>query len=201
MTTFLLIRHGLTDAVGRAMMGHLPDIHLNAEGEAQARRLAGQLRSVPLTAIVSSPLERARETAAPIAESHRLQIRLVDALIEYGVGAWTGSPFSDLDRDPRWRRFNTLRSLACPPGGECMIDVQRRATRALLELSAEHRGGTVAAVSHGDVIRAVLLYVLGMPIDFLHRLEVSPASVSVVAFGSDAPRVLQVNGDSMPAGA
>jgi len=200
-TTFLLIRHGLTDSVGRAMMGRSPGIHLNAVGEEQARRLADRLRDVSVTAIVSSPLERTRETAAPIADSHHLPVRLVEEFAEYEVGSWTGLTFDQLETDPLWRRFNTLRSMARPPAGELMVDVQRRAMGALLNLSREYPDGRVAVVSHGDVIRGVLLYVLGMPIDFIHRIEVSPGSISIVAFEPGGPRVLQVNGDGMPAGA
>ena len=198
-TTFLLIRHGMTDAVGRVMMGRSPGVHLNAAGRAQAERLAERLRDVRFTAIVSSPLERTRDTAAAIAAPHGLAVEPVDGLLEYEVGEWTGSAFRDLDRDPGWRRFNGVRSITRPPGGELMIDVQQRAVTALLDLRERHPSGTIAAVSHGDVIRAILLFVLGMPIDFLHRLEVSPGTVSVVTFGPAEPRLLSMNGDSVPA--
>ena len=198
-TKFLLIRHGLTDAVGRVMVGRSPGVHLNATGRAQAARLAERLRDVPLAAVASSPLERTRETARPIAESHRLPIQIVDGLVEYETGGWTGRPFTELDANPKWRRFNELRSLTCPPGGELMLDVQRRGISALLDLREQYPDGIVAAISHGDVIRAILLLLLGMPIDLLHRLEVSPGTISVVTLGADNPRVLQVNGDSLPA--
>jgi probable phosphoglycerate mutase len=198
-TTFLLIRHGLTDAVGRVMMGRRPGVRLNAVGRAQAARLAETLRSTPLAAVVSSPLERTRETAEAIARPHGLAVEIADGLLEYEVGGWTGSTFADLDATAEWRRFNTLRSLTAPPDGELMIGVQQRAVAALLDLRAEYSSGIVAAVSHGDVIRALLLFFLGMPIDFLHRLEVSPATISIVTLGPGEPRVLQVNGDSMPA--
>jgi probable phosphoglycerate mutase len=194
MARFLLIRHGLTDAVGRTLCGTAAGVHLNAEGRAQATRLAGRLGGVKLEAVVSSPLERAIETAAAIADGRGLTVESRAAFAEFEVGEWTGSAFSDLERSPTWQRFNRVRSVARAPGGESMLDVQQRAIAALLQLQRERSGGTIAVVSHGDVIRAVLQYVLGMPIDFLHRIEIVPASVSVLDLGDDEPRVLQVNG-------
>src|SRR4051812_44491701 len=100
MTTILLIRHGQTDAIGHYLAGSAAGTPLNAAGRDQAQRLADRLRGVPLTAIVSSPLTRARETAAPIAASHRLEVRIVPAFTEFEVGEWTGRTFRELDADP-----------------------------------------------------------------------------------------------------
>jgi len=196
MTTFLLIRHGLTDAVDHRLAGIAPGTHLNDIGRTQAERLVEQLRNVPLTAIVSSPLERTRETADPIARDRGLPVETNAAFLEYDVGAWTGMPFTALDTNAAWHRFNTARSVTRPERGELMIEVQQRAVTALVDLAARYRDGTVAVVSHGDVIRAMLLFALGMPIDFYHRLEILPARISIVEFTGDLPRVLQVNGDT-----
>jgi broad specificity phosphatase PhoE len=196
MTTFLLIRHGLTDAVDHRLAGIAPGTHLNEIGRAQVARLVQHLHDVPLTAVVSSPLERTQETADAIGRDHRLPVETVAAFLEYDVGAWTGLPFPALDTNVQWHRFNTARSMTRPEGGELMIDVQQRSVTALLALHARYDKGIVAVVAHGDVIRSMLLYVLGMPIDFYHRLDILPARISIVEIASELPRVLQMNGDT-----
>jgi probable phosphoglycerate mutase len=198
MTTILLIRHGLTDDVDRALSGTAAGVHLNAEGRRQAAALAERLRGVRLDAVVTSPLERARETASALAEGRSVHVSAVEALQEYDVGAWTGRALASLAPDEQWRRFNEVRSVTAASGGELMLAVQARAVAALLAVQQEHPEGTIAVVSHGDVIRAALMYFLGMPIDFVHRLEIAPARVSVVRLDGWAPRVLQVNGESAP---
>jgi len=199
MTRFLLIRHADHDAIGRYLAGQRPGLQLNAAGRAQVKALVPALHDVPLVAVAASPLERTMETAEPIARDHGLEVCIEPDLVEFDVGEWTGRAFASLDGTVEWRRFNAFRSLTRAPGGESMLDVQSRAVRALLELRVRHQEGTVAAVFHGDVIRAVLLHLLGMPIDFFQRIEISPARISIVEIG-DEVRVLQVNGDSVPPG-
>ena len=196
MTRFLLIRHGDTDAIGRYIAGNVPGTNLNDTGRAQVETLVRRLRDVPLTAVVSSPLERTRQTADPIARDHALDVELAPGLSEFDFGAWTGATFESLARNAVWERFNAIRSVTPAVRGELMLDVQRRSVAALIDLWSRHSTGAVAVVSHGDVIRAILLFVLGMPIDFYWRLEVQPARISVVEFSDGAPRVLQVNGDT-----
>jgi probable phosphoglycerate mutase len=200
MTRLLLIRHGLTDAVNRFLSGTAADVALNEHGKRQVQRLAAQLREVPLAAVASSPLLRTRDTARPIADSHHLPVHVVPEFTEFEVGAWTGRTFADLDRDPEWRRFNEVRSLVRPPGGELMIEVQQRAVSAIFDLAATHPADTIAVVSHADVIRAALMFFLGMPIDLLHRIEIDPARISIVGLDGHTPVVTQVNGDTVPAG-
>jgi probable phosphomutase (TIGR03848 family) len=199
MTTILLIRHGMTDDVARALSGTAAHGHLNQTGRAQADAIARQLARLPVAAVVSSPLERARETAEPIAAQHDLTVEIVPALGEFEFGDWTGRTITRLESDDEWRRFNRARSLTRPPAGELMLEVQSRAMAALLQLSERFPDQTIAAISHGDVIRSVLLYLLGMPLDFVHRLEVAPARISIVQWDPDAARVLQVNGDTATA--
>lgn len=199
MTTVLLIRHGMTDDVARALSGTAGSIHLNQAGRAQADATARQLAHLALAAVVSSPLERARETAEAIAAQHGLAVRIIAALGEFEFGDWTGRTMTMLGADPGWQRFNTSRSLARPPSGELMVEVQGRAVAALLSLAEQFRDRTIAVVSHGDVIRSLLLYFLGMPLDFVHRLEVAPARISIVQLYPDAARVLQVNADTVTA--
>jgi probable phosphoglycerate mutase len=199
MTTIVLIRHGMTGDVARALSGTAENIHLNEIGRAQAEATARQLTHLALAAVVSSPLDRARETAEPIAAQHGLAVEIVTALGEFEFGDWTGRTMTMLENDQGWRRFNTARSLTRPPAGELMLEVQGRAVAALLQLSKRFPEQTIAAVSHGDVIRSVLLYVLGMPLDFVHRLEVAPGRISILQLYPDAARVLQVNGDTASA--
>jgi broad specificity phosphatase PhoE len=196
VTTFLLIRHGQTDAVGHHLAGVAPGTHLNDEGRAQTLRLVERLHCVPLAAVASSPLERTMETAVPVARDHHLDVEPLPAFLEYDVGAWTGATFAALESDAAWQRFNTMRSTSRPERGELMLEVQTRSVAALLDLRRRYTSGNVAVFSHGDVIRAMLLFVLGMPIDFFNRIEILPARITVVEFGEDAPRVLLVNGDS-----
>jgi broad specificity phosphatase PhoE len=196
MATFLLIRHGLTDAVDHYVAGIAPGTHLNEIGRMQAAQLAERLHDIPLTAVVSSPLERTQQTADPIGRDHGLAVETVPAFLEYDVGDWTGTAFPDLDANKTWQRFNTVRSVTRPPRGELMLEVQQRSVRALIDLHAQYPDGIVAVVSHGDVIRAMLLFALGMPIDFYHRLEILPARISIVELSAGPPRVLQVNGDN-----
>jgi probable phosphomutase (TIGR03848 family) len=196
MTTILLIRHGLTDDVGRVLSGRAAGVPLNPEGRRQAAALAERLRDVPLDAILTGPLERARETAEAIAARRGVRVQTIEPLQEFDTGTWTGREIASMEANTAWQRFNEARSVTPAPGGELMLSVQMRVVSALLDLRERYPDGTVAVISHGDVIRAALLYFLGMPIDLLHRLEISPARVSVVQLGDGAPRVLQVNGES-----
>jgi broad specificity phosphatase PhoE len=196
MPRFLFIRHGHTDAVGRFHAGRAPGLHLNEQGRQQVARLVRELHDVPLTAIVSSPLERTRETADPIAVDHQLEVQIDPAFIEIETGDWTGRTFAELAQADEWRRYNTARAITRPPGGELLVEVQRRAIDALLKWQSRYPAGNVVIVAHGDVIRASMQYFLGMPIDYVLRFEISPASISIVELGEAGTRVLQVNGDS-----
>jgi broad specificity phosphatase PhoE len=161
VTTILLIRHGQTDAINEYIAGTAEGTPLNVAGRLQVARLTERLGGVPLSAIASSPLTRTRQTAEPIAESHRLEVTLVAGFGEYEFGDWTGRRFRDLEADDGWQRFNRVRSVTRPPAGELMLHVQQRAVSALLELAEAFPHGRVAVVSHGDVIRAGLMYFLG----------------------------------------
>ncbi|HKB13021.1 MAG TPA: histidine phosphatase family protein [Vicinamibacterales bacterium] len=198
MTRFYLIRHGHTAAVDHYIAGRAPGTDLTDEGQRQARELAVRMRHVPLIAVLSSPLERTRQTAEPLARDHGLDVIVVPELNEIDFGAWSGSTFTALDEKDAWRRYNIARAITMPDGGELLVEVQARAVRTLLTLRDRHAGGHVAVVSHGDVIRALLLYFLGMPVDFVHRIEISPARVSIVDLSDESVRLLLMNGDTVP---
>ncbi len=191
-TTIHLIRHAAHDLLGRVLTGRMAGVPLGAAGRLQARLLAERLAPEPLAAVCSGPLERARETAAPIAARHELAVDIVEDFDEMAFGEWTGRRFEDLSGDPVWQRFNALRSVTRAPGGELMTEVQSRMVAALFELERRHPDRTVAVIGHGDPIRSALAFVLGSPLDLLHRFEVEPASISTLALSPDGPRLLRI---------
>ncbi|HEX2256176.1 MAG TPA: histidine phosphatase family protein [Afifellaceae bacterium] len=194
MTTLVfLVRHAVHDLVSRVLTGRAPGVALSEIGRRQAERLAERLSGEKIGAVYASPQERARQTAAPIGNRLGLEVRAAEAMDEIDFGAWTGQSFESLDADPNWALWNGKRSLARPPGGESVVEVQARAVRWLRRLPASRPGGGVAVVSHADVIRAALAYFLGMPIDNMTRLEVSPGSISLLAMDEADARVLYVN--------
>jgi probable phosphomutase (TIGR03848 family) len=192
-TTLLLLRHAACDHVGHRIAGRAPGIHLNSEGRAEAAALAEGLGQLPIGAVYSGPLERAWETAAALANRLGRPVLPAPGLDELDFGEWTGRSLDSLATEPLWRKFNEARGASRIPGGESMREAVDRATAELARIRREHPDGLVAAVSHGDVIRGVLLDCLGMPLDHVHRLEVAPASVSVVRLDDPEPRVLAVN--------
>lgn len=193
MTTFLLIRHASHDLLGKALAGRSPDLHLNARGKLEAERLADRLTSVPIRAIYTSPMERAQETAWPLAGKLMLELRVHEGLDEIEFGDWTRKTFSELDPTPEWQLWNTERSRTRPPGGESMVEVQQRMVKALEQLNTEHGDEHVALISHGDVIKSALMHYLGMSLDHFLRLEISAASVSILVFHGDYAQVTLVN--------
>jgi probable phosphoglycerate mutase len=180
VTTFLLVRHAMCDPVGRSLAGRAEGVHLNEVGRAQADRLATRLAGVALDAVYSSPRERALETAEPLARSLGLRPCAVEALDELDFGRWTSRTFRELDGDADWERFNHLRSVARIPGGEQMLEVQARVVAVMETMRRAHPEGRCAIVSHGDVIRGTVAHFAGIPLDLMKRLEIAPASVSVL---------------------
>lgn len=193
MTRFFLIRHAANDHSGHAFAGRTPGIHLNAAGQEQALGLASRFSGVPVAAVYSSPLERAMQTAGPIATLLRVAVNTREEFLELDTGSWTGARFDALDGDPGFRRFNSLRSCSGAPGGELMVQAQARMVAGLESLRREHPRQALVVVSHGDMIRAALAHCLGMPLDLMLRLEVEMGSVSTVEIGEEAVRVLGIN--------
>ena len=193
MTTLLLIRHAMTAMVDRAISGWMPGVHLNETGRVQALELAERLAQAPLAAIYSSPLERALETAEPLAERIGLKIQVRDEAGEVRFGEWTGCTLQELAGNPLWQRFNSFRSLTRIPGGEMMAETQTRMVALLEELRLIHPDQLIAVISHGDVIRAAMAHYAGIHLDLFQRLEISPASVSVLELSDYAPRLVRLN--------
>jgi broad specificity phosphatase PhoE len=192
-TTFHLIRHAEYALTGQVLGGRAPGHALTDRGRAQAERLADALAERPLAAVVSSPLERAQETALPIAAALNLELGIDPGFHEIDFGDWTGLPFELLDDQPAWRAWNRFRSMVVPPNGEGMAAAQVRALAALGALRAAHPDGEVAVVSHGDIVKAVLAHALGTPLDMMRRIEISPGSRSVLVLYDEDARVDAVN--------
>jgi probable phosphoglycerate mutase len=194
MTRFLLVRHGAHDLLCRGIIaGRQRGVHLNATGKKQAEQIAAGFSAlpIPIDAVYSSPLERARETAAPLASKLRLPLQIADEFNEIDFGEWTSRAFVDLDDLPEWQRWNQFRSLALTPAGESMLKVQQRALQKIGELRQRHK--FVAVFTHGDVIRAMLAYFLGVHLDLFQRIEVDAASSSLIELQDLDVRVRCIN--------
>jgi len=193
-TNFLFIRHGAHDYLGRAIAGRKAGVHLNELGQRQAEQLPQKLSLLPIDAIYSGPLERVRETAEPLCNARGIQLQIDEAFTEVRVGEWEDRPFTELANEPLWKRFNSFRSSTCATDGELMLEVQARAIRKLNELREQHR--FVVIVTHGDVVRAVMAHFLGMHLDLFFRIEIDPASLSLLELGDDFAVVRLLNAPS-----
>jgi probable phosphoglycerate mutase len=189
-----LIRHAHTDAIGQVLSGRAAGVSLSDLGRRQAEALPLRLKryASALDALYVSPMARAAETALPIGRAYAIEARVCEGLVEMDFGQWTGRALETLEADIAWRRFNAHRRTATVPSGEQASEVQTRAVRALRELSRVHAGGTIAVVTHAEVIRGVLLHYIGATLDSVHRIEIAPASISALRLGEE-PQVLLVN--------
>ncbi len=195
MTTVLLIRHGRTTAnASGTLAGRSPGVGLDGTGRRQVRALGTRLRQVPLNAIVHSPLQRCQETAASIlAEQSGPALYSEPRLTECDYGDWTGRPLRDLAGEALWRVVQENPSAVTFPGGESLLAMAHRAGDAVADWAARHPGGTVAVVTHGDIIKAVLSNALGQPFDAFQRIVVGPGSLSVIQHSESGPLVLRMN--------
>jgi probable phosphoglycerate mutase len=192
VTVFHLLRHGEPAIFGR-LNGRLPGVGLSEKGRAEAATQAGRLAGEKIEAIYSSPMQRTRETAEIVAERLGLPIRYREDVIEIDYGEWTGLTFDQIRQDERWLMWSRSRSIAGVPGGESWRQVQERVVGALFDLRQAHPEGSVVIVSHGDVIRAALLFALGMPLDFYSRIEIAFASLSTIRLDNAGIRVSGLN--------
>ena len=201
MSTFLLIRHAENDYVKQGRLpGHLPGIHLNQIGYSQAQTLsnwlAQKLTDTPVKAVYSSPLERAMETAGPIAKAFELEVIPRPGLIETDCGDWTGKTTKSLRRLKLWQVVQQTPSQFQFPGGETILASPRRIVADLENLRTQHDPRDIlVCVSHADPIKLAIIHYLGMPLDNLQRLSISPASVTVLHTGEHGARLLNLNFD------
>jgi probable phosphomutase (TIGR03848 family) len=194
-TLVLLVRHGTTPTTGKVLPGQAAGLHLAEKGRAQADVAAARIASLAKApvAVYASPLERTKETAAPIAKALGLRVRTAPGLIEADVGDWTEQRLSRLVKSKEWPAVHRWPSGFRFPGGESFAEMSVRAMEAILGLVAEHPGQTVVAVSHADPIKAVVAAAAGVPLDLMQRITVSPCSISAILFGPGGPLVLSVN--------
>jgi probable phosphoglycerate mutase len=190
----LLVRHGRTPTTGRVNAGQTPGLHLSEDGRREAEAAAQRLGALRrLSAVYASPLERARETAGPIAERWGLVVQVEPGLIDGDGGDWNGAVLRELHRKPEWRLVRHHPSGFRFPGGESFLEIQTRMVSTLTRLVERHPGETIAAVSHADPIKLALVHALGAPLDLFQRLLISTASVTAIAFRREGPAVLTVN--------
>jgi probable phosphoglycerate mutase len=193
MTTFFLIRHAHCDGVGKVLWGRRRDVHLNDCGKSAARALAQRVAGKHFDAIYSSPLERAVETAEEIAKRDHVQVNISEPLNELDFGEWTAATIDDLDGDPLWQQFNTIRSRTPIPGGESILDAQARIVAELKRLALKHDQGQVGVVSHADMIKIALAYFAQLDIDRPDLFNVPPCSVSLLALNERQTAAMSVH--------
>ncbi len=194
MTTILLVRHGQTPTTGKVLPGRTRGLHLADHGRQQAERAAARIAELPrIDAVYTSPLERARETAAPIAAATNQKAKVERGLQECDFGEWTGASLRRLMRKREWATVQRAPSTFRFPGGESFSEMQHRIVSTLDRLREAHAGGTVVCVSHADPIKAALAYALGSHLDQFQRIVVSTCSVSAVTWSPFGPAVLAVN--------
>jgi len=193
-TVVLLVRHGQTPTTGKLLPGRAPGLHLADVGIEQAQRAAERIAALStVDAIYASPLERARETAAPIAAARGLKTRIDKGLLECDFGDWTGAELKNLMKLPEWNTVQRAPSTFTFPGGESFTAMQNRIVGAIDRLRAAHPGGTIVCVSHADPIKAAVAHAMGTHIDLFQRIVIGTCSVSAIAYGMGAPVVLTVN--------
>ncbi len=191
----LLVRHGITLTTGKMLPGRAVGLHLSEKGRAQAAAAAERIAALTKapSAVYASPLERTRETAAPIAKALGLRVRTAPGLVEVDVGEWTEKPLARLHRTKEWPTVQRWPGGFRFPGGESFAEMSVRSMDAVLGLVAEHPGQTIVAVSHADPIKAIVAAAAGVPLDLMQRLAISPCSISAILFTGGGPVVLCVN--------
>ncbi|MGA1332843.1 MAG: MSMEG_4193 family putative phosphomutase [Ilumatobacteraceae bacterium] len=193
-TLVLLVRHGTTPTTGKVLPGRAHGLHLSDKGREQAQRAADRIAEMgSVHTVYASPLERARETAAPIARALRKSVRIERGLLECDFGQWTGASLKRLYKKPEWTTVQRTPSAFRFPDGESFLEMQNRIVSAVDTIRRRHTGKTVVCVSHADPIKAYVAHAMGTPLDLFQRIVISTCSVTAVLVGDGAPIVLTVN--------
>lgn len=203
-TTVLLVRHGRTPTTGQVLPGRAKGLHLGDEGRAQAQRAADRISAIgsgKIAAVYSSPMERAKETAAPIAKAVGVRVKQKKGLIEADFGDWTGRKLSELNKLKEWEQVQKYPSGFRFPGGESFTEMQSRMTGTIQELVTKHPGETIVCASHADTIKAAVADAMGTHLDLFQRIVIGPCSVTAITYTAGGPIVLAVNsmGDDLKA--
>jgi probable phosphoglycerate mutase len=193
-TLFLLVRHGQTPTTGKLLPGRAPGLHLADTGHTQAQTAADRIAAMTkVDAVYASPLERARETAAPIGKARGLKVHIDKGLLECDFGDWTGAELKQLMKLPEWNTVQRAPSTFRFPSGESFTEMQTRMVTTIDRLRAAHEGGVVVCVSHADPIKAAVAHAMGTHIDLFQRIVISTCSVTAIAYTTGGPIVLTVN--------
>jgi len=193
-TLVLLVRHGTTPTTGKVLPGRARGLHLSDHGQEQAERAAERIGELgKVQAVYASPLERARETAAPIGRAVHKPVRIERGLLECDFGQWTGASLKRLMKKPEWSTVQRTPSAFRFPDGESFLEMQTRIIDAVDTIRRRHPGKTVVCVSHADPIKAYVAHAMGTPLDLFQRIVISTCSVTAVLVGDGAPIVLTVN--------
>ncbi len=193
-TLVLLVRHGHTPTTGKVLPGRAKGLHLSDDGRKQAVAVAERIGSLAkVHAVYASPLERTRQTAAPIAKAHGLKVQTDKGLLEVDIGEWTGWELKRAAKTEEWKTVQNRPSAFRFPGGESFLEMQGRIVDAIERIRADHPGETVVAVSHADPIKAAAADAVGTPLDLFQRIVISPCSVTAILYGDSSPITLTVN--------
>jgi probable phosphoglycerate mutase len=193
-TLIIMVRHGKTPSTGKLLPGRAKGLHLSDTGIQEALVVAERLSKIKkVAAIYASPLERARETAAPIAKALKQKVIINKGLLECDFGDWTGEELAKLMKLPEWSNVQRAPSTFRFPKGESFTEMQTRMVSTLDDLRKKHSGGVVICVSHADPIKAAVAHAMGTHIDLFQRIVISTCSVTAVSYSSFGPVVLTVN--------
>jgi probable phosphoglycerate mutase len=189
-----MVRHGRTPTTGKVLPGRAPGLNLSADGIAEAERVAERIAAIAkVDAVYASPLERARQTAAPIGRALGKKVVIHNGLLECDFGAWTGASLTSLMKKKEWTTVQKAPSTFRFPNGESFTEMQTRMVSALDDIRSHHPGKVVVCVSHADPIKAAVAHAMGTHLDLFQRIVISTCSVSAVSYSLAGPVVLTVN--------
>lgn len=188
-----LVRHAQSDFPSHKLAGRLPGVGLSEKGRQQAEELVQRLIGTKPVAIYSSPIRRCLDTASPLATKLRMKIREEPQLTEVDFGSWQGRSMRVLAKTELWRLVQWAPSQATFPGGESVRDLQVRGVAGIEAIRSRHKRGLILAFSHADTIKAIAAHYLGMPLDMFQRIVISNASVTLIGFGDEFPRMLKLS--------
>ena len=195
-TLVLFVRHGRTPTTGKVLPGRAKGLHLGEEGIAQAERAAERIAALGkrrVKAVYASPMERTRETAAPIAAALDQKVKIERGLIEADFGKWTGRKLTDLYKKPEWQQVQKYPSGFRFPEGESFAEMQTRMVDTIHDLVAKHPGETIVCTSHADTIKAAAASALGTHLDQFQRIVIGQCSITAILYTPGGPIVLGVN--------